>query len=325
MRRISQGSRSRAGFTLIELLVVIAIIGVLVALILPAVQQAREASYRTKCINNLHQLALAALNYHDAYSAFPQGWVCDAVNDPNCITTGPGAGSTAYPYMWNGLTGLFLKMEQENLYNEINFSMPVNDLSNTTSVRRNLDVLQCPSKGKATTSANSTTTNTTNTTTTGVAIQYGRSDYRGSMAAGWVPGCTPANASDTSCNIYNNGVLYQNSEVSMADIRDGSSQTLLMGEVSNLKTTGTWPDATNCCVRTTYDRKINQAVYVPSGTGATGGQYYWIYWSSNHNGMVIYAFCDGSVKPINNTIKSVVLVKLATRNGGEALSADEIR
>src|SRR5436305_4121525 len=109
---------ARRGFTLIELLVVIAIIGVLVALILPAVQAARESANRAKCINNLKQLGLAAQEYHDALGTFPSGWFCDADNDPNCVEW------QAFPYMWNGLTSLFLKMEAENLWNEINFNYP---------------------------------------------------------------------------------------------------------------------------------------------------------------------------------------------------------
>src|SRR3954463_5813618 len=97
--RMTEEVRSRSGFTLIELLVVIAIIGVLVALIMPAVQSAREAANRTKCQNNLRQLAIAAQEYHDSFNSFPSGWYCMApiydtnnnviAGDPNCIQTVP--------------------------------------------------------------------------------------------------------------------------------------------------------------------------------------------------------------------------------------------
>ncbi|HEV3166389.1 MAG TPA: DUF1559 domain-containing protein, partial [Isosphaeraceae bacterium] len=170
MCRNSRGRRARAGFTLIELLVVIAIIGVLVALIMPAVQSAREAANRAKCQNNLKQLALAAQEYHDAFNSFPAGWYCDSVNDPNCVSYG------ALPYMWNGLTGLFIKLEQGNLYNEMNMQLPPNWPDNMTSIRRTMEFFVCPSNRKAI----QVVTNTSTTPSQpGVTIKSGPSDYRG--------------------------------------------------------------------------------------------------------------------------------------------------
>ena len=294
--------RGRAGFTLIELLVVIAIIGVLVALILPAVQQAREAANRTKCLNNLHQLAVAGQNYHDAYGNFPSGWHCDP-NDPNCVPY------SAQVYMWNGLTGLFLKMEQENLYNEINFNYPPIYPENRTSVRRTLEGLQCPSKGKAANDNNGTIK-----TPDGATVKFGVSDYRGNMAAGSIPNCVAVTGNSQDCNIYDNGVTYQNSEVSIADIKDGTSTTVFMSEVLE----GTWPDATSCCVRTTLDRRINRPI-----PGTRPPRY--TYWSSKHNGQINVAYCDGSAKSLQATIKPVTLIKLMTRNSGEALSSEEVK
>ena len=306
--------RRRAGFTLIELLVVIAIIGVLVALIMPAVQSAREAASRTQCINNLKQMGLAAMEYHDSFGGFPGGWYCDPTSDTNCVQT------AAQTYMFNGLTGLFLKMELGNNYNEINFSLPTQSLDNTTTIRRTVAAFVCPSNRKATI----TTSDSTNSVS-----KLGPSDYRGNMAAGYQPGITPTytggntdptNSTDGNTppgpvlGVYDNGMTFMDSSTSIADVGDGTSNTVLIGETL----TGTWAEATSCCVRTTVDRTINKPIQ------AKGANYY-TYWMSKHPGMVNFLKVDGSVSSVTNQINKQVLVKMMTRNGGEALSADQMR
>jgi prepilin-type N-terminal cleavage/methylation domain-containing protein/prepilin-type processing-associated H-X9-DG protein len=317
MRNKSGCLRSRAAFTLIELLVVIAIIAVLIALIMPAVQAARESANRAKCQNNLKQLGLAAQEYHDAFNAFPAGWYCWSVNydaqgnylngDLNCATV-----YTPYQdYMWNGLVGLFVKMEQNNLYNEINFNLRTDDPSNSTAIRRTIDGFVCPSNRRATTVQNSPN-----------AVQaLGPSDYRGNMAAGQVIpssdiGCPSIDPTNPLCFIYNNGLTYQNSAVTMADITDGSSTTVIFGE--SLTPTGVWALATSCCVRTNIDRTINKPILY-------NGLNYYTYWMSKHPSMVNFGFCDGSVRPVTQQINKLVLNKIMTRAGGETVSADEIK
>ncbi len=315
---IHPASRRRsAGFTLIELLVVIAIIGVLVALLLPAVQSAREASRRAQCQNNLKQLGLAAIQYHDSFNTFPAGWYCMAPQydanqalvggDINCATPG-----TPYrDYMWGMLPGLFGRLEQTNLFNELNFLLPPNNPENSTSVRRTLEMLVCPSNRRPETTV----------TTTGATVtpRIGPSDYRGNMAAGMVlpdstGPCPTLDPTNPNCLMYDNGITYQNSTVGMADISDGTTNTIMIGETI----TGNWALATSCCVRTNKDRTINRPI-------TFNGQNYYTYWISKHPGQVNFLNCDGSIRTVAQTINKDVLTKLMTRNAGEVISADETR
>jgi prepilin-type N-terminal cleavage/methylation domain-containing protein len=314
MHRNANQRRSSPGFTLIELLVVIAIIGVLVALLLPAVQSAREAGNRAKCQNNLKQLGLAAQQYHDTFNTFPSGWYCqvpvyDANNnlisgDTNCATP-----STPYQnYMWGLLPSLFTKLEQVNLMNEININLPPTNPENSTAIRRTLDVLVCPSNRRPET-----------TTQAGSTQRIGPSDYRGNMAAGMIlpdsnGPCPTQDPTNPYCLFYDNGVTYQDSTVNIADITDGTTNTILIGETL----TGYWSMATSCCVRTNVDRTINKAIVVR-------GVSYPTYWMSKHPGQVNFVNCDGSIRTVNQTINKLVLNKLMTRNGGESVSAEETR
>jgi prepilin-type processing-associated H-X9-DG protein len=313
---------------LIELLVVIAIIGVLVALLLPAVQSAREAANRSRCQNNLKQLALAAHEYHDAFGSFPAGWYCwmatyDASNnitggDPNCIAL-----ATPWPYMWSGMIGLFARLDQANLYAELNVNLPTTWPDNATAIRRTIDGFVCPSNRRpipvvpVTTPSGSTPTS-----------QLGPSDYRGNMAAGYIttttsncPNLNPSVAgTNPYCLIYDNGLMYQNSTVNMADITDGTSTTILMGE--SLWPDGVWSQAPSSCIRTSIDRTINQPITATTSAGTTVS---WRYWASKHPGQVNFAYCDGTVRPVTAQINKLTLNKLMTRNGGETISSDEIK
>ena len=124
-------SRSRpSGFTLIELLVVISIIGVLIALLLPAVQRAREAARRIQCVNNLKQMGLALHSYQDAYGCLPSGY-----------TYGPG-------FKWGGFgwaTMILPGVEQKSLLNAANFDQPLWSDANTTVATTAINFYLCPS------------------------------------------------------------------------------------------------------------------------------------------------------------------------------------
>jgi prepilin-type N-terminal cleavage/methylation domain-containing protein len=111
--------RDRSGFSLIELLVVIAVIGVLVALLLPAVQAARGAARRVQCVNNLKQIGVAMHHYHGAVGSFPVGFL---------YPTGPVPATTSpQQYRWSALAQMAPYLEQANLYHALNFDFPLVD------------------------------------------------------------------------------------------------------------------------------------------------------------------------------------------------------
>ncbi len=315
----SRRIRTRSGFTLIELLVVIAIIGVLVSLILPAVQQAREAARRTQCKNNLRQMTLALLQYEEALQRFPSGWTCNGTL-VDCVDYAPS------PLMWNGLTEIFRYAEQGNLYNEINFevsfetSLPLTplDQENRTAVLRSLDLFVCPSNQRA--GLEQSTLNSLDEEQR-LILAMGKTDYRANMAAGMRvnpddPTFIP-DANDIDSWNYTNGLMFRNSEVRYAGITDGSSNTVILGE----SLLGEWPLATSCCVRTAENRQINQPIPVLGFDGETVQNSY-TYWSSKHPNQVHFAFCDGGVRLIEETIDRVVLNSMMTRSGGETISDD---
>src|SRR5437868_1432587 len=125
---------NRRGFTLIELLVVIAIIAILIGLLLPAVQKVREAAARTKCRNNLKQIGLAMLNYHDVKGLFPPGYMATNPGPGMADDHGPGWGWAALilPYV-----------EQDALFKQINLASDITDPANRAIRTTSLSIFVC--------------------------------------------------------------------------------------------------------------------------------------------------------------------------------------
>src|SRR5437868_1283016 len=123
----------RRGFTLIELLVVIAIVGVLCALVLPAIQAAREAARRVQCLNNLKQMGLALHAYHETLGSLPMGYV--SLPSPDPLATSPG---------WSWAAMILPRLEQTPLYDSANFDLAVEDPANHTTRSAAVNTYICP-------------------------------------------------------------------------------------------------------------------------------------------------------------------------------------
>jgi len=299
----------RSAVTLIELLVVLAIISVVIAILLPAVQRAREAARRMSCANNLRQIGLACHSYHDAYGAFPPGYSADHCADP--LGTHPG---------WGWAAWLLPFLEQDALQRRIVFHASIARPSNEAARCTLLRVYLCPSDPD-------------------VPDDFLVTDLSGSPVAQVAPSSYAANYGIGELDEVpgpKEGVFYRNSRVQLADITDGTSSTILIGDrawshamtpwagaVSHGVVRGgprnPWRDnpqaaypAPNFCLVQT--NKINDA-RDPDGSL---DEFY-----SEHPGGVNGLFADGSVHFLHNTIQPAVLHALGTRAGGEVVSETE--
>jgi prepilin-type N-terminal cleavage/methylation domain-containing protein/prepilin-type processing-associated H-X9-DG protein len=202
-----------AAFTLVELLVVIAIIGVLVALLLPAVQAAREASRRSQCQNNLRQLALGALNYESAKKAFPSG-------RRKGLKPGAQPGSTNpddYYKQWGHLSWILPHMEGGNAYSQIDYDQPT-DSSPVKLI--SFSFLLCPTDPED-------RMNHDVCSAGGKWLDAGRTNYHGN--GGNLPGETPDGPPFPVLE-NNNGIFVTNMAIGIRQVTDGTSHTALYTE-----------------------------------------------------------------------------------------------
>jgi prepilin-type N-terminal cleavage/methylation domain-containing protein len=231
-------SAERRGFTLIELLVVISIIGVLIGLLLPAVQKVREAANRLQCENNLHQIGLALHNYHDNFNRFPPGYIDGNKNPASTPDNDVGPG-------WGWASLLLPYLEQGNVYNQIDFKQGVGIGNNAVVSQMPLTIFQCPSDPYQQNFPvyDSSFTNP-------IAI-VAHGNYVG--CNGWVEVFNNAGGGYTGgvgndglpglAGRAGDGLFYRNSRNRMADITDGSSNTIVVGERSGDHAPSTWTAA----------------------------------------------------------------------------------
>jgi prepilin-type N-terminal cleavage/methylation domain-containing protein/prepilin-type processing-associated H-X9-DG protein len=228
----------RGAFTLIELLVVIAIIGILVALLLPAVQKIREAAARSSCLNNLKQIGIALQSYHDAFGSFPAGYI-DGNTDPESTPdndVGPG---------WGWPSFLLPQLEQGTVHDQIDFKTAVGVGANTAVSQLGLKVFQCPADPlqQAFPVYDSSFGQPIAVVAHGnyVACSGWEECFYG---AGGDP--QPGPGGDGLSGLYGaagRGAFYRNSRTRIAEITDGLSGTILAGERSSNHSPGTWTGA----------------------------------------------------------------------------------
>jgi len=329
------------GFTLVELLVVIAIIGVLVALLLPAVQAAREAARRTECNNHLKQIGIAMQNFHGSQGRFPAGHphqVCPS--HPQVL---------AFHYRWSPHAMITPYMEQYNIYEDLNFDVPLYTFvgpqsgpgynvhpDNAEPVSRLVKPFLCPSDSERR-----------------VDEEFGPTNYTSCWGSG-MPPFTVHTASETD------GVFYDNSETRFADILDGTSNTAMFSESTlaragaatrlspenlgdvivsfrsgsvsalteqlcstigsdtntfrNARWVDGWP------TRTGYDHRLPPNSPIPDCARVSPMAELWKAARSRHPGGVNLLLCDGSVRFVGNHIDRETWHALGSRNGGEPLT-----
>jgi len=305
-----QGTR-KTGFTLIELLVVIAIIGVLVALLLPAVQQAREAARRTQCKNNLKQLGIALHNYHDSLQAFPinlYGGYGDTANV---------GGYTQTSKSWGFLVHILPYLDQAPLYELINPG--INTMASSGQIATVVPGFVCPSD------PNGGREDESNVYVT-PAVTAAITNYRGVMGSDWDWGAYTNNivnnGTDSFCD--NNGLfptLSYRKVRRISQIRDGASNTMVIGEApcnKQFATNGGPGNGWMAAVSIT----ATAAVPLNSFNENTSAGFTWDQrWSfgSPHTGGAHFLFGDGAVHFLSNSISLATYRNLASMAGGEPI------
>ena len=296
-----------AAFTLVELLVVIAIIGILIGMLLPAVQAVREAARRTQCANNCRQIGLAALNHESAAMKFPSGWAIGVENDP-LAEPGWGWGAQLLPYM-----------EQSNVSDRIDFTVAIDDPVHSAIIQSEMNVFLCPSDPAD--------------SVLNLDSHVEGSDHDDDDHAKLLPDDDDDHDDDhdhgellVSRNNYSgcfgnieiedapldgNGIMYANSKITFGAITDGSSNTLMFGERTNELGTISWAGMVPE-VDEPFARVVGITDHTPNHSAMHFDDF-----RSHHTGGINATYGDCSTHFISDSIDFEAYQALGSRNGGE--------
>jgi prepilin-type N-terminal cleavage/methylation domain-containing protein/prepilin-type processing-associated H-X9-DG protein len=302
----------RRAFTLIELLVVIAIIGILTGMLLPAIQRVRETAMRSQCANNLKQIGIALHSYHDQQGAFPPGYV-DGNTDPTSDASsdvGPGWGWAAF---------LLPQLDQDPLYRRIDFTKPISDPANASVRVMSLKFFLCPSDDAP----------------QSFTMLDGNGNALCDVAYSNYVGCN--GTLETSPHPGNNtGLFLRNSNYRMANVKDGPSNTIFVGERSHNHSPSTWTGAVTGGVTPAFmapgpppldpygQAESAQALVLAHGNRShvpNADDPIWdadTFYSQHLNG-ANFLFGDGSVHFLRSSINGITYESLCTIAGNEPI------
>lgn len=307
----------KSGFTLVELLVVIAIIGILIAMILPAVQSVREAARRTECSNNIRQIGLAVVNYETANRRFPSGWKS---------ATGWGWMAEALPFI-----------EQNNIADQIDLKQALLDPMHEATIQHFISGQICPS------STNNSETFELEAGPGLVPTQIGRTHYVGCIGSSAATqtmddGQTCPSMDLLTSERFIDGMFYKDSRTERRDVLDGTSNTILLGERSDDLFDSQWPGILDGSSHTGW-RVVGWTGEPPNNPMQTepiivfdddGNEvaleihfHGFAQFNSMHRGgLTMFCFGDGAVRPITDNISPLAFKAMGTIRGRETFDAE---
>jgi len=289
--------RLPGGFTLVELLVVIAIIGVMVGLLLPAVQSAREAARRMQCQNSFKQIGIALHNYHDTHKVFPAGWLGHDESGRHFVDGASG---------WGWAAMILPQLEQAALYEQLDFNQTVLSESNSLNRATPISILRCA------TDTGAPLWEIHDRDSHNPLATLATSNYIGCYGTFDLHECeeTPLGEHCTS-----DGMFFHNSRLRFADMIDGTSTTIMIGERTSRLGMSTWvgnvPHGDH-----SFARIVAVGDHPPNHPGAHMDDF-----SSLHPGGAQFLYGDGRVQFMSENIDLAIYQAQCTRAGREVIAA----